>query len=664
MKRIVYITLAATLLAILVAGCAGKKPVELGFEKPQFQKAPPELMAKIVNAGDAFSYPDANMIIIETIDSAVYNEDGTVTQFSYYLAKPLTPQGLKDASTEELSYDNQMMTVDVLYAVVIHPDSTVEFVPDSAITDQVASEGMAEMDIYWTNLRKKIIHFPQLYPGDAVAVAYKYAIIKPYFEGVISGISGFQATEPIHKNRAVALIPKSVAEGVKVKILNDKNNWVKLQEYDKGDYHIIVVEADSVPAFVPEVGMPSAKKFIPIMMFSNVTWKELSRKAWEVTEPPMKITDPDLKKTVKALVETCKTEIDSIKAIARWVAQDVRYIGLSLGEKEGITPHDVNETFRARAGVCKDKAALGVAMLRAAGIEAYNVLTNPVDDVLYDVATNQFNHQIAVAITRSGEKYFIDETVDISDELPGYYSKRGYLILTKEGEDLHYFPLIGPEKNHGVINAKSKIDADGNLKSTVEISGNGIYDLALRQIAEFLSPDDIKRLVRQLISAIDPGAKLDTFILEPEDVKNLDVPAKLTIKYEIPDYAVPAGKYLLLSAPCAQHTFDIMKSTIEEYTKLEDRKFPLRFMYTLSSDITETIELPSSYKAKSIPEPVKIDTKYFDYNMEYSIEGNVLKYHCSLSLNDVDIPLKDYPGFRKAVADYKNSEKGMLFLTK
>ncbi|HDG67582.1 MAG TPA: DUF3857 domain-containing protein, partial [candidate division Zixibacteria bacterium] len=232
MRRILYITLAATLLAILVAGCAGKKPVELGFEKPQFQKAPPELMAKIVNAGDAFSYPDANMIIIETVDSAVYNEDGTVTQFSYSLTKPLTPQGLKDLGSIELSYDSQMMTVDVLYAAVIHPDSTVEFVPDSAITDQVASEGMAEMDIYWTNLRKKTIHFPQLYPGDAVAVAYKYTVTKPYFEGVISGISGFQATEPIHKNRAVALIPKSVASGVKVKILNDKNNWVKLQEYD------------------------------------------------------------------------------------------------------------------------------------------------------------------------------------------------------------------------------------------------------------------------------------------------------------------------------------------------------------------------------------------------------------------------------------------------
>ncbi len=664
MRRKIYLLAAFGLLLLVMQGCAGRKPVQLGFEKPQFQKAPPELMAKIVNAGDAFSYPDANMIIIETEDSAIYAEDGRVVQYSYSLTKPLTPQGLKDLGSMELSYDSQMMNVDILYAMVIHPDSTVEFVPDSAVIDQVASEGMAEMDIYWTNLRKKVINFPQLYPGDAVAVAYKYEFKKPYFEGVISGMSGFQATEPIHKNRSVSYIPKSVADKVKYKVLNDKNHWVKVEEYDVGDYHVIAAEADSTPPFIPEIGMPSAKRFIPLLMFSNVTWRELSRKAWEVTEPPMKITDPELEKTVKALVETCKTELDSIKAIGRWVAQDVRYIGLSLGDKEGITPHDVNETFRARAGVCKDKAALGVAMFREAGIEAYNVLTNPMDDIIYDVATNQFNHQIVAVKRHDGSYYFIDETVDISDELPGYYSKRGYLILTREGEDLKYFPLIGPEKNHGVVEAKSRVDSDGNLKSTVEISGNGIYDLALRQINQYLSPDDVKRLVRQLISAIDPNAKLDTFILEPEDPKNLDVPAKLTIKYEIPDYAVPAGNYLLLSVPTAQHTFDIMKNTIEEYTKLEERKFPLHFMYTISCDINETIELPSSYKARNIPEDMNVDTKYLKYNMKYSVEKNVVKYHSSLRLMDVDIPLKDYPEFRRAVAEYKNSEKGMLFLTR
>ena len=649
---------------LLLGGCAGRKPVQLRFEKPQFQKAPPELMAKIVNAGDAFSYPDANMIIIESVDSSIYNEDGTFTQYSYSLTKPLTPQGMKDLGSMELSYDSQMMDVDVLYAAVIHPDSSVEFVSDSAIIDRVASEGMAEMDVYWTNLRKKVVNFPQLYPGDAVAIAYRYKMKKPYFEGVISNMAGFQSTEPIHVNRSVHLIPKSVADKIKVKVLNDKDHKVKLTRYDSGNYNVIVAEADSMPPFIPEVGMPSAKKFIPLMAFSNVTWRELSRKAWEVTEPPMKITDPELTRTAKALVETCKTELDSIKAIGRWVAQDVRYVGISLGEKEGITPHDVNETFEARAGVCKDKAALAVAMFREVGFEAYNVLTNPIDDIIYDVATNQFNHQIVAVKMKNGKLYFIDETVDISDKLPAYFSKRGYLVLSERGEDLKYFPLSGPDENRGVVNARTKIDPDGNLKSTVEISGTGIYDIALRQIGEYLSRDDLKRLVRQLISAIDPNAHLDTFSLEPEEIKNLDVPAKLTIKYTIPDYAVPAGKYLLLSAPCAQHTFDLMKSSLEEYTKLEDRKYPLRFMYTFSTQIKETIELPSSYKPKNFPEDVNVSTKYLDYNMKYSLKGNVLEYKSYLALKDVDIPLKDYPEFRDAVTKYKNSERGMLFLTK
>ncbi|RKZ24960.1 hypothetical protein DRQ29_07080, partial [bacterium] len=124
MKKIILI-IAAVVLVALFFGCAPKEGPHFGFARPEFRKVPPEIMAKIVNAGDAFTYPDANSIVIENVDSTVYNEDGTQTQYSYSLDKPLTPQGLKDESVINLSYDSQMMTVDILYAGVIHPDSTI-----------------------------------------------------------------------------------------------------------------------------------------------------------------------------------------------------------------------------------------------------------------------------------------------------------------------------------------------------------------------------------------------------------------------------------------------------------------------------------------------------------------------------------------------------------
>ncbi len=661
-RKILSISLAIFLL-LLIFGCTPKSKAHLGFEKPQFKKIPGELMHKIVTAGDAFEYPNANSIIIESIDSSVYNEDGSEVQYSYSLVKPITPQGMKDESISELSYDTQMFKLEILYAAVIHPDSTVDFVPDSSIIDQVASEGMAQVDIYWTNLRKKIIHFPQLNSGDAVAMAYKYTMIKPYFEGVINGSAGFQATEPIHINRSVNLVPKAKAGEIHYKILNDKKGWVKFSEYDTGEYRAFVWEADSTPALVMEAGMPPPTLFIPLVMFSNVNWKELSHKAWEITEPPMKITDPELKNTVKALAETCKTEYDTIRTIGLWVAQNIRYIGLSMGGKEGITPHDVNETFKAQCGVCKDKAALAVAMLREAGVDAYNVLTNPVGHVVYDIAVQQFNHQIVMAKMKNGKEIIIDVTDDIcKDLLPGYYSKKGYLVLSKEGRDLKYFPVIPPDKNLGTIDIQSKIDGDGNLRSTVTITGDGLYDEVLRQLGQYLEKEDQKRFFRQLITQIDPNAVLVDGSIEPQPASELGIPAKITIKYKVPEYAVVAGDFLLLSIPAATHIFDVLANVLGEYTKLQNRHYPVRFMYTFGVDVNEKIELAQEYEPKSIPQETKIQNKYLAYNMNYDFEGKIVDFKYTLRLNDIDIPLKDYDAFRNAVTQYKNSSKGMLIL--
>jgi len=664
MKRIVALYLIFIGL-IFIAGCGGEVKAKLGFVKPGFAKAPPEIMYKIVNAGDAFSNPDANTIIIETIDSTIFNEDGTQVQYSYSLSKPLTPQGMQDEKTADFGYDSQMMLVEILYAMVIHPDSTIEFVPDSEIIDQVASDGMAEMDIYWTNLRKKIVNFPQLYSGDAIAIAYKYTMLKPYFEGVISGIGGFQSSEPIHYNRSTNFVPASMASGIRHKIKNDTESWVRFSEYESGDYHVFVWEADSTPALVSEVGMPPASKFVPLVMFSNVTWKQLSQKAFDITEPPMLIKDPEIEKTITAIVETCKTEIDSISAIGLWVAQEIRYVGLSLGDKEGITPHDINETFDAKAGVCKDKSALAVAMLRQAGFEAYNVLTNPVGHVVYDIAANQFNHQIVMAKTRSGKEIYIDVTDDICrDLLPGYYSKRAYLILSEKGVDLKYFDIVPADKNMGKIDARTTIDEAGNLNSVVEISGAGLYDEVIRQIGQYLEKEDQKRFFRQLITQIDPGAKLISAKIEPEPVKILAKPAKITIEYEAPDFAITAENYLLITVPSALHIYDILSASIAENLKLEDRKYPLWFMYTFGAEMNEVIELPVEYEPKSIPGDVEVNNPYLKYSMNYEIDGRIIRYHSVLKLNDVDIPLRNYAEFRDAHTEYKNSEKGMLFLNK
>ena len=378
----------------------------------------------------------------------------------------------------------------------------------------------------------------------------------------------------------------------------------------------------------------------------------------------MKITDPELKSTVQALVETCRTEYDTIRTIGLWVAQELRYVGVSMGIKEYAAPHDVNQTFKDGFGVCRDVSALCVAMLKEAGIDAYNVYTDITSHKIYEIATPAFQHQVVFAKMKNGEEVFIDVTDDICrDLMPGYYSKKPYLILTKDGEDLKYHPLFAADKNLGKIEAVSKIDDGGNLTSTVTITGKGLYDEILRQLGQYLEPEDQKRFFRRLINEIDPNAVLLDFSIEPNPVKQLSVPAKLTLKYKIPEFAVAAGDFMLLSVPNATHIFDILTTTLSENLKLEKRNYDLRFLYNYGVDAHETIQLQKEYEAKSMPENTTVNNKQLTYSMSYNIEGNVVDFKYSLRLNEIDIPLRDYSDFRDAFTQYQNSAKGMLILS-
>jgi len=651
----------------IITGCATSSANrgKLGFDKPKFKRAPAELMKKIESSGDEFTISNTHAIMIDIKDSTIFDENGRMDNYSFNLIKPITIQGIRNFNSFEFPYDQQMMDMEIIYAMVIHPDSTIEIVPDSLIIDRVNSAGVAEMDIYWTNLRMKIVNMPQIRMGDAIAISYAYKFKKPYIEGLISSGAGFQSTEFMNHAEEIFLIPKSKFDEINYKILNDNDSIVKFSEYDWKDYHVLKFEVDSVPPIVPEPSMPPGNMFVPLMLFSNVDWSEYSRMNWENTESPMKITDPELKATVKALVETCKTEYDSARAIGLFVAQDIRYVGIQMADKEGITPHDVNETFKARSGVCKDVAALAVAMLREAGIEAYNVLTNVQGYVISDVAMNQFNHQIALARLKDGREIFIDVTDDVCiDLLPGHYSKYGFLVLTEKGENLKYFPLFEPEHNEGKIIAVTKIDDEGNLTSKIEYTGMGLSDEILRQIGHYIqTEDDRRRFISRFITEIDPNAKLIDFKIYPDPVTDLTEPAKFIIEYRIPEYAVFAGDYLLFQPSLASQVFDLLSMNINQAISLQERNFPLRLVAPYRLDIHETIELTDEYVLVSFPETADINNKFFKFDTKYDIDGKNVIYISKTVLNEIDIPLDNYNDFREAFNNYRTSGKGMLILS-
>lgn len=663
MRKYFLIAIAVSIL-FEVAGCGSAKPLVADkWSSARIERAPAWVMSMLESAGDRSDYPNAHTISVFEFDSVYYYPDGNQELHTYSLSKLLTMKSTKDYGTIPIGYDTQQMTIDILYIRVVYPDSSVVTVGDSSITDGTMEE-YAGMDIYWSNLRQKTIHMPELEVGCGIEIAVRIKTVQPMLEGLMDFTVGFQGTEPTLDKTSILVVPASVK--MKWKVFNDPEKRVKFSEKVVGDsLRVYRWWGKDFPMAITEDGMPPISEFVTKVLASNSTWEEYSRKVFELSAPNM-IPDEAIKQTVAELTKDAKSDLDTIRAIAYYTSQKVRYIGLSMSGKEGITPHDVRETFKAQCGVCKDKSALLAVMLETAGFEAYVALSNPLNHVHYEISANQFNHMIVVVYDRAGNEIWIDPTDALCmDMLPAYHMEKAVLICDEKGDDLRYLPVKPPQTQAGNIIAQSEITKDGTYKSKVTISGKGIYDQILRIIFQQMEPTQQRRFWTEMLkNRVHPSAKITKFSVSPTPVDNLWEPVLVSIDYEIPDYAIVAGDYLLVKSPVSTGAFDIMGLVIGQTTSLAEREFPLNIQFTLGSEMTETIKLPGGYKSKSLPGAISLENKSSSFETSYEMLGDKVVYNFSFMVKKPRIPAEEYADYRNTVKKAGSAGQGMIILEK
>lgn len=113
-----------------------------------------------------------------------------------------------------------------------------------------------------------------------------------------------------------------------------------------------------------------------LMMSSTPHWKDKSLWFNKVNEDYGSFAPlPEAQKKVDELIKGKKTEMEKIAVLTHWVADNIRYAGISMGKGEGYTLHDTKMNYTDRCGVCKDIAGTLVSFLRMAGFEAYPAMT-------------------------------------------------------------------------------------------------------------------------------------------------------------------------------------------------------------------------------------------------------------------------------------------------
>ncbi|MBV8630129.1 MAG: transglutaminase domain-containing protein, partial [Silvibacterium sp.] len=361
-----------------------------------------------------------------------------------------------------------------------------------------------------------------------------------------------------------------------------------------------------------------------------------------------------------------------IQKVARFMQEEIRYVGIEIGIG-GFKPHAATDVYRNRYGDSKDKATLLIAMLDAVGIRATWVLVDTHRGFI-DPKTPSVdgNHAIAaiempkgydnpllkaVVTARTGKRYVIFDPTNpyVSIGLLPSYLQGGYGILVAGNEsEIIHLPVLQPESDATVRNAKFELATDGTLKGTVTVTHNGASADRLRG---FFATNGEKERRANLEDALRHD--FSSFTVGSESVQHVrELDQQLWLQYEVTasSYAKTAGPLLLLRPR-------VLGSDVE---RLNDRprKYPIAFKALGEWKDSFDVRIPSGYAVDEVPDPVNLDVGFATYRSDVKVEGDTLRYSREYVLKKLDLEASQYAELKKFEAVVNTDENRSAVLKK
>lgn len=597
MKCHIVLFAAALLLAAFAPSLADRPPRD-------------ELIAR-ATAVSAEEYPDADAVLVWDHTFAIYRPDGTGVSTNEWYEKILTEKGRRQSRTASFWMDVAYGFVEVCLAEIVKPDGTVVAVDVARNSRLMIDPGQMASNIYDPNSKILTLAIPGLEVGDILHFVVARTTTKARVPDAFSDYAVFEHTMPV-----VEMIHEIVAPAERplqtIRVRDPIGAGVAyetLPQADGGTLHRWRVI--DVPQAFPEPHMPPMHTCAQRLLVSTIpTWRDLSRWYWKLSEPRMAATVLEMQETVDALVAGAATRDERIWRVFTYVSQKIRYMGVTPEEEApGYEPHDVKLTFQNKYGVCRDKAALLVAMLRMAGIEAYPVLIHVGERRDPDVPQLFFNHAIVAAVSEKrgatgADRYMLmDPTNENSARLlPEYLCEKSFLVATPEGEVLLESPALPAEENLARIETTGMLH-DGKLRATTTVRLAGINDTMYRGGLARLSPRDRRLFIEGQLQAQVPGARLESLRISPENLQDTATPLSFVFSY-VQDSPWASGEAGVLAAfPQFAEAFGYVNYTVGK-TGLEERRFPLET--EIPCAIEESVAIETGLDDASFAEPLDI----------------------------------------------------------
>ncbi len=404
------------------------------------------------------------------------------------------------------------------------------------------------------------------------------------------------------------------------------------------------------------------------------SWSEVAR--WEEgLARGRRDASAEIKQKVGTLTASMSTTLGKMKALARFVQTDIRYVAIELGIG-GWQPHPAAEIFTHHYGDCKDKATLLGSMLREIGVESFPITINTTrGGAAPDRPPTEewFNHEILAIRLPDDVKdpsllAILDHPkpgriliFDPTDEWTPFGRLRGELqanyglLVTGEGGELVKLPQLPAELNGVMRTAKLALSPSGTLSGDFVEQRNGDYGTQQRASLKSVSKDaDRIKFLESLISHSLPSFQITKASLL--NLNQTDQPFGYQYSLVAQNYAKTAGNLLLVRP----RVVGINSSDLLE-TK-EPRRYPVEFDGPWKNSDTVEIAIPAGYEVDDLPPPVNADYSFASYHSKTEVTGNTLKYTRAFEVKELSVPVSKVEDLKKLYRIIAGDERNTAVL--
>jgi hypothetical protein len=345
----------------------------------------------------------------------------------------------------------------------------------------------------------------------------------------------------------------------------------------------------NVPEVAGEDNYPYWHNPYGVIEFTSYqTWAEVVNWATELF-PYSDELSPQIHAKNQEWLDSSKTKKDYINKVIEFAQNDIRYLGLELGQNSH-KPHSPIEVFDRRFGDCKDKALLIAALLQDAGIEAHAALisTNQRKKLL-DVlpSPGQFNH-VVTRFIYDGKEYWIDGTKSFQlTELDNKSINNFQYGLLIKDEETNLVPVTPPTKHVRDVTLNERFDYSDNTND-VKVEIDVVYTGAeAERMREYIASAGMKVFQSELYNYY-----LRTYptLIENGDLTKSDsyVDNQLTFSsaFLMPNPFISAEEDII---------FPLYGTNVSSYVELpavKERKMPMALYEGFTSEHNIDIKLP------------------------------------------------------------------------